>query len=238
MVHLVDNPKMRVKKKKTPITAGQIRELAKAVSQMIAITVAELPEQVLSLLQNYQFLIENNPTEKEIIQAVIDKVAEKDQAFNQDLEVLINQAIPGLSPPSEYDNFGDGVKLFGGSEGFKGFGGSSGGSSFLDGAKTIGSSTASGAAGGGIVGAALGAIGGIFGFANSAKQQKIEKEKASAMTFSSMLQYKAAKLGSKGSGQRTTMTIIISILALVGIIVTVMVISKNKKAKQWKAVKA
>jgi hypothetical protein len=228
MVHLVDNPKMRVKKKKERITAGQIRELTKVVSQMIAITVAELPEAVLALLQSYQLPIGDDSTEKEIIQAVIEKVAEKDQAFNLDLEIIINQAIPGLSSSSQYDNFGEELKLFGSG---------SSGSNLLDGAKTIGTSTASGAAGGGVVGAALGAIGGIFGFANSVKQQKIEKEKASAMTLSSMLQYKTAKLGSKGAGQRTTMTIILSTLVLVGIIVTVVIISKNKKAKQWKAAK-
>jgi hypothetical protein len=217
MVHLVDNPKMRVKKKVTTVSSGQLREVAKAVSQMVAITVAEIPNQVLALLRYYQLPIGNEPSDKEIIAIVIEKLADEDSSFNKELELLIIQAIPDLATQSQHDNFG-------------GFGGSSGGSSFLDGAKTIGSSTASGAAGGGIVGAALGAVGGIFNFANTSKQQKIEKEKASAMTLSSMLQYKAAKLGGNGSGQKTT-TIVISIIALVGIIITVVLIMKNKKAK-------
>lgn len=215
MVHLVDNPKMRLKEKAATISRGQMREIAKAVSQMIAVTVAEIPQKVLSLLAHYQVSIEGKADEKKIIEAVIDKISEEDQAFNNDLEKLILIAIPDLSPFTQYDNFGEG----------------SSGGNFLEGAKTIGASTASGAAGGGIVGAALGAIGGIFGFANSKKQEKIEKQKASAMTFSSMLQYKTAKLGSKVSGQPTMTTIVIAIIALVGIIVTVVLVMKNKKAK-------
>ena len=209
MVHLVDNPKMRIKKKATSISSGQIREIAKAVSQMIAITVAEFPKEIILLLTKHGLSVDDNSSEKNIIIAIIEKVSTNDKAFNHDLENLILKALPELKEQSQYDNFGDATKLFGGNNSFQGFGGGSGGTSFLDGAKTIGTSTASGAAGGGIVGAALGAIGGIFGFANSAKQQKIEKEKASAMTFSSMLQYKSAKLGSKGSGQRNTTAIII-----------------------------
>lgn len=238
MVHLVDNPKMRVHKNKATISGGQLREIAKAVSQMIAITVADIPQKVISLLNKYGISVSNSTSEKNLIRAIIDKVSVNDERFNKDLEALILIAIPELSKESEYDNFGDATKLFSGGGGFKGFGGSSGGTSFLDGAKTIGSSTASGAAGGGIVGAALGAIGGIFGFANSAKQEKIEKEKASAMTLSSMFQYKSAKLGSQGSGQRNTTAIIIAIVALVGIIVTVVVIKKNKKAAQWEVEQA
>lgn len=238
MVHLVDNPKMRVKRKTQTLSNGQIREIAKAVSQMIAITVAELPKEVISLLNSYNIRVSDNTLEKDLIRAIIEKVSTNNEEFNYDLESLILLAIPELSKQSEYDNFGDATKLFGGNNSLQGFGRSSGGTSFLDGAKTIGSSTASGAAGGGIVGAALGAIGGIFGFASTAKQQKIEKEKASAMTLSSMLQYKSAKLGSKGSGQRNTTAIIIAILALVGILVTVVLVRKNKKAAQWKVEQA
>jgi hypothetical protein len=53
------------------------------------------------------------------------------------------------------------------------------------------------------------------------------------MTFASVMQYKSAKLGSKGSSQRTATTIVITIIALVGLIVTVMIVQKNKKATTW-----
>jgi len=236
---------MRLNKQTATVSAGQLREIAKAVSQMIAVTVAEKPKQLLALLNHYGLSVNGSASEKEIIEAVIDKVAEKDQAFNKDLERIILLAFPDLSPNSQYDNFGEepqlfggASRIFGGSGGFKGFGGGSSGSKLVDGAKSIGTSTASGAAGGGIVGAALGAIGGIFGLANSAKQEQMEKSKASAMTLSSMLQYKAAKLGSKGSSQRTMTAIVISIIALIGISITVVLIMKNKKAKQWEVATA
>ncbi len=230
MVHLVDNPKTETQRTKVRLTAGQVREMTKAFSQMLAVTVADIPEKVKLLLEYSGITIKDNYSERELISAVIEKVAEQDEAFNYQLEKLILIAIPELQALSGYDNFVDIGSLFGGGSDI---GSGSGSSKLLDGAKTIGSSTASGAAGGGIVGAALGAIGGIFGFASTAKQEKIEKSKASAMTLSSMFQYKSAKLGSKGSSQRTTTSIIIAIIALVGLIVTVMLIQKNKKATQW-----
>jgi len=221
MVHLVDNPKMRIQRKVTPITSGEIRSITKAVSQMIGITVLELSDDVINLLNQFGIKVYKGLSEKNLIREVIEKVAENDARFNQAFEAIIIRAIPDLSKISNLEKF-------------DGFSPPSGGNSFLDGATEIGSSTASGAAGGGIVGAALGAIGGIFGFATTAKQQKIEKEKASAMTFSSMLQYKSAKLGSSGQGQKNQATIIIAVIAFVGVIVTIILLRNNQKAKQWK----
>jgi hypothetical protein len=223
MVHLVDSPTPI--KNQIKLNTGQIREIAKAFSEMLAITVAEIPEKVIALLNYYEIKIQDNVTESELISEVVEKVAEQDRDFNIHLEQLILIAIPELKTISAYDNFSDLNGLFGG--------GGAEGSKFMQGASKIGSSTASGAAGGGIVGAALGAIGGIFSFATSTKQEKMEKDKASAMTFASMMQYKSAKLGSKGSSQRTATTIVITIIALVGLIVTVMIVQKNKKATTW-----
>jgi hypothetical protein len=219
MVHLVDNPE-RTPISKVRLTGGQVRDMTKAFTQMLAVTVTDIPEKVKSLLEQYGSIISANYSEEELISAIIEKVAEQDQEFNFELEGLILIAIPELQSISGYDNFLSGGSLFGGG---------SSGSSLLDGAKKVGTSTASGAVGGGIVGAALGAVGGIFNFATSAKQEKIEKNKASAMTLSSMMQYKSAKLGSQGSSQRTTTAIIIAIITLVGVIVTVVLIQKTKK---------
>tara|TARA_R110000868_G_scaffold287181_1_gene547587 strand:- start:167 stop:850 length:684 start_codon:yes stop_codon:yes gene_type:complete len=222
MVHLIDsrNPV----KNQIKLNTGQIREIAKAFSEMLAVTVAEIPEKVIALLKYYEIQIRDNATEKELITVVVEKVAKQDRDFNMHLEQLILIALPELKSISNYDNFGDLGALFGGG---------SGGNKLVQGATEVGTSTASGAAGGGIVGAALGAIGGIFSFATSTKQEKIEKEKASAMTFSSLMQYKSAKLNGKGSGQKTITIIVIAAIALVGVVATVMLIQKNKKATTW-----
>ncbi len=242
MVHLIDNPKVKVKRaapkdkraNRKSLSTGELREIAQAVSKMIALTLAEIPTEVKELLRNYGYPLSKKPNEIEIIQGIYELLAQQDQDFILDLEHLISKVIPEDKSHSQYDNFGDGVRLYGSnsnSGGFGGFGsGSSSSSKFIDGATTIGSSTASGAAGGGIVGAALGAIGGIFGFANSAKQQKIEKQKAASKTLSDLLQIKAAKLNSFSLGQRNTVTIIVSLLVVVGIIATVVIIKRNKKA--------
>ena len=214
MVHIDESPKKNSPRPRVRLTTGQIRDLAKAFSQMLAVTVSEIPLKVKSLLQYYGVSIGEDHSDQDLINSVIEKVSEQDEEFNTHLEELILIAIPELQTLSGYDNFGGG----------------SSGNKLLDGAKTIGASTAKGAVGGGIVGAALGAIGGIFGFASSAKQEKIEKSKASAMTLSSMFQYKSAKLGSQRSSQKTTTAIIIAIITLVGLIVAAVFFKQNKKA--------
>ena len=72
MVHLVDNPRMRLNKQTATVSAGQLREIAKAVSQMIAVTVAEKPKQLLALLNHYGLSVNGSASEKEIIEAVIE----------------------------------------------------------------------------------------------------------------------------------------------------------------------
>lgn len=232
----------RNKSSSSPITEGQLRTIAKAVSQMLAVTVAEAPKSIQELLKKFNLSLSTNPSPEELISAVMEKLAEQDTAFNSSLESVITKVLPELKgEDEEFDHFGQqpipfgsGARLYGSNSGLGGFGSSSSGSKLLDGAKTIGASTASGAAGGGIVGAALGAIGGIFGFANSAKQQKIEKEKASAMTLSSMLQYKAAKIAGNGEGMRTLAKIGIALLVVTGLIITIVLFRRNKKVKQIK----
>lgn len=223
------------------ISEGQLRAIAQAVSQMLAITVAESPESLIILLQKFNVQLSESPSSEEIINQVMDKIAQQDMAFNQALEKLIEEVMTELSTIEQYDNFGEtkdpfgaATKLFGGGGSIGGFGGgisgggSRSGSKFLDGLKGIGSSTAKGAAGGGIVGAALGAVGGIFGFASTAKQQKIEKEKASAMTMSSLLQYKTAMMNSvKGSGMG--MQVGLALLAIAAVIFTIYMIKRPKK---------
>jgi hypothetical protein len=236
MFGLTDNtPKNQVGKKVSikRISEGQLRAIAHAVSQMIAITVAENPEALIILLSKFNVPLSESPSSEEMINRVMDKIAQQDLVFNHALEKLIESVMPELAPDKQYDNFGGIKDLFGSSNTLGGFGGSGStgsGSKLFEGASSIGSSTASGAAGGGIVGAALGAVGGIFSFASTSKQQKIEKEKASAMTLSSLLQYKTAKMSS-GGGNGMAAQIGLALLALAAIVFTIYLISKNRKNK-------
>ena len=182
MVHIDESPKKISPRLKVKLTTGQVRDLAKAFSQMLAVTVAEIPLKVKSLLLYYRVSIGEDHSDQDLINSVIEKVSEQDEEFNTHLEELILIAIPELQTLSGYDNFGGG----------------SSGNKLLDGAKSIGASTAKGA--------------------------------ASAMTLSSMFQYKSAKLGSEGASKKTTTAIIIAIITLVGLIVAAVFFKQNKKA--------
>jgi len=231
MLRIIEKPKKSTRVKKTALTDGQIRSLTKAASQIIAVTVAEKKIKVLALLRKFQAPLTKKPSSEELITRIMDKLAHKDRKFNQEFEQIIIEVFPELGGQESYDNFGETPFQFG-STASRGFGGSSG-SSLIDGAKTIGGGAASGAASGGVAGGILGAIGGIFGFAASAKQQKAEKEKASAMTFASMLQYKAAKLTQGGAGAKNIAIMVTVVIGVIGLIAAIMIYSKNKKAKKW-----
>jgi len=230
MLRIIETPKKSAKTKRVRITEGQIRSLTKAASQIIAVTVAERAEKVELLLKRFKAPLSESPKPQELISRIMDKLAQQDALFNIEFEALIIEVFPELGGQESFDNFGEAPFQFG--SGARITSGSSG-SNLLDGAKSIGGGAASGAASGGVAGGILGAIGGIFGFASSVKQQKIEKEKASAMTFASMLQYKAARLAKGGEGTRTMAKIIIAVIAVIGLVVGIMIYSKNKKAKKW-----
>lgn len=232
MLRIKQKPRKSAKVEGTRLTEGQIRSLTKAASQMIAITVAEKEEKVVKLLQRFQAPLSKSPTSQELISRIMDKLAQQDQQFINEFELVIIQVFPEFGGQESFDNFGETPFQFG-STASRGFGGGSSGSSLLDGAKSIGGGAASGAASGGVAGGILGAIGGIFGFAKSAKEQKTQKAQASAMTFSSMLNYQAARNALKGEGARNMVKIGVAVIVVIGIIAGIMIYSKNKKAKKW-----
>lgn len=219
-------------------TQGELRNITKAFSQLLVITIAEEPSKVKKLLQLHGAILSQNPTDRELIAGLIDKIADQDQRFNNNLALLIEMTLPDLSTGEQYDNFGElfkfggDTRIAGGSGGSAIFGGSAGigsssGSSLVDGASTIGKSTASGAAGGGILGGILGAVGGIFNHSATVKQQKIEKDKAASKVFSDLLQFKRG--GGNGTSKTGTYVLVgVSMLVLIGII---LVVAKNQSKK-------
>ena len=200
---------------------------------MLVIIIAEEPIKVKKLLQLHGISFTETPTEKNLIQGLFDKIADQDQAFNNDLALLIEMTLPDLTKGEQYDNFGEslfkfggGARTFGGSGGAAGFGGSAGiggssSSGFLDGAKTIGTSTASGAAGGGIVGGIIGAVGGIFNYKTTVNQQKMEKDKAADKTFQDLLSFKRGGNNRGNSNTGTYLLVGVTMLVLIGIIIAV-----------------
>lgn len=228
MLRIVRKSRGSIRKGK--LTEGQIRSVAKAATKIIAVTVAEEKSQVEDLLRRFQVPLKKKPSSKQLIEGIMDILAKQDARFIAEFEAIIVQIFPELERADGYDNFGQKPFQFGG--GARITNGLSS-SSLLDGAKDIGGSTVSGVATGGLAGGILGTIGGIFGFAKSAKDQNIAKQQASAQTFSSMLNYKSARNALKSEGARNVAKIFMASLAVIGLLIGVMIYSKNKKAKKW-----
>jgi len=213
MLRVVKHARNERPRPRVGYTEGQLRTIAQAVAKAIGVTVAEQPERIKSLLVKYRVRLSEEPGDKELIARIMDKLAHQHEQFNNELGVLIEQAVPGLNALGQYDHFD--LEAAG---------------------KEIGGSTASGAMGGGIWGAALGAVGGVFNFASTTKQQSIEKEKASAMSFSSLVNYKAVREQNKGVSQSSqsniVVTLIISAVLLVGVILVIKNMRQTKKG--WK----
>jgi hypothetical protein len=177
------------------ISYKQSKDVAKKILQFIAITVAEHPSKIIALLQKFGIQVSTKPKSNELVKVLIDNIAKNDDEFNAALGILIHENIPNLPPIEEHDSFNPSEDI----------------------AKTVGK-TAGGAASGGWIGAAIGLVSGGLGLANSAQQAKTEKEKASAMTMSSLLQYKTVQEQNKGSNKSSKTKITIAIVSIVGLI--------------------
>jgi|GEM_PF-2680978 len=208
MIRIIDKRKQQETDK--GMTEGQLRTVAQSTVKLLGITLVEARDEIVTLLKEFGETVSKESTDKVLTEALINQLAQNDPAFIKRLAAIIEQVVPALKVDI-HDHFSEG--------------------GLLEAGKEIGGKTAAGAAGGGIVGAALGLVGGVFGFANTVKQQKIEKDKASAMTLSSMLQYKSAKLQAGGSSGRakTMIVIVIAMIVVAGLILTVILIRQSKK---------
>jgi hypothetical protein len=163
--------------------------------QLIARLVADYPLKTKALLRKFNIQVSEKPKSKELIDHVLEAISKNDIEFNHALGLLIHQNTPNLPAIEEHDNFDPSADI----------------------ASTAGKA-AGGAVSSGWVGAALGLVSGGLGLANSAKQAKTEKEKASAMTMSSLLQYKTVKESNKGMNKASKTKITIAVISIVGLI--------------------
>jgi hypothetical protein len=163
--------------------------------QLIARLVADYPLKTKALLGKFNFQTSEKPKSKELVEHLLEAISKNDIEFNAALGLLIHQNTPNLPAIEEHDSFDPSADL----------------------ASTAGKA-AGGAASGGWIGAALGVVSGGLGLANSAKQAKTEKDKASAMTMSSLLQYKTVKESNKGMDKASKTKITIAVISIVGLI--------------------
>jgi len=206
MIRVVKTTKKPESPSTDQLSRSQLKTIAQKMTKVIGIAVAEEPAKIRALLRKYRIRLSDQPNSKELIARLVDKLAHNDERFNMELGQLIHDNVPGIDQLEPFDNF-EGAEAV----------------------ASIGGGAASGAAGGGLWGAGLGIVSGILDLGNKSKEQKIEKDKASAMTFSSMLAYKTAKLQSKGGQKISGTHIAIGVTVVVVLLGLSYLVFKNKK---------
>lgn len=203
MVRIINQEKP--KQPEAPLT-----EKSKALLQIIAIIIADKPDAIRKLLEEYSVEFSEKPDEKELTEKLLSAIGECDKHFNNDLGRLILDC----TLESEYDSF-DFKSLFKKGE-------DSGGEE----------SAGSGGGGGGMGGLWSGigsAIGGIAGNIGSGRRAR---EEATSKTLQGIYAYKAqlaANEQNKGKGKRQ---MIIALFVVLGLVLLAIAYFSNRKQQQ------
>lgn len=183
---------------------AKLTEKSKALLHVIGIVIADKPNAVQELMEDYGVEFSEKPDEKELTEKLIAAIGECDRQFNNDLGRLILDC----TLESEYDGF-DFKSLF--KKGEESGGEESGGS------------------GGGIWAGIGNAIGGIAGSIGSGRRAR---EEATSKTLQGIYAYKAqlaANEQNKGKGKRQ---MVIALFIVLGLVLLTMVYFSNKKQQQ------
>lgn len=182
-------------------------EKSKALLQVIAIVIADKPQTVRELMEDYGVEFTEKPEEKELTEKLISAIGECNKSFNNDLGRLILDC----TLESEYDSF-DFKSLFKKGE-------DSGGEE----------SGASGGGGGGMGGlwAGIGsAIGGIAGNIGSGRRAR---EEATSKTLQGVMAYKAQLAANEQNKGKNKMKMIIALFIVLGLVIALMAFLSRKQ---------
>lgn len=186
---------------------AKLTEKSKALLQIIGIIIADKPEAVQELLEEYSVEFSEKPDEKELTEKLISAIGESNKHFNNDLaKVILNRTLE-----SEYDNF-DFKSLFkkGEDSGSEESGGSGGG-------------------GGGIWAGIGNAIGGIAGSIGGGRRAR---EEATSKTLQGIYAYKAQLAANEQSKGKNKMKMIIALFVVLGLLLALMAFLSRKQQPQ------
>ena len=207
MVRIINQEK---KPEKAQATEVKLNEQSKALLQIIAIVIADKPEAIQQLLDDYSIELTEKPDEKELTDKLLSAIGECDKEFNSDL----SSAILDCTLENNYDSF-DFKSLFnkGGDAGAEETGGSSG------------------AGGGGLWAGIANAVGGIGGAIGQGIKGKQAKDQATATTLQGIYSYKSQLAANEQSKSKSKTLMLLGLLLLLGLAVTALVYF-NKKQQQ------
>jgi hypothetical protein len=193
---------------------AKLTEKSKAMLQVIAIIIADKPNAVRQLLEEYSVEFSEKPDEKELTDKLISAIGECNQHFNNDLARIILDCIL----ESEYDSF-DFKSLF--NKGGESEGEESGGSG-----------------GGGMGGLWAGLGSAIGGVANSIGGGRRAREEATSKTLQGIYAYKAQLAANEQNKGKNKKQMIIALFVVLGLVLLAIAFFSNKKQQPVPALNA
>ncbi|MBS1635371.1 MAG: hypothetical protein JST26_05565 [Bacteroidetes bacterium] len=206
MVRIINNqkPKEQVQPEVT------LSEKSKVLLQVIGIVIADQPDKIRSLLEDYSVSFDKEPTEQELSDKLLDAIAECNSEFNNDLTGLI---LDCTLENSSYDSF-DFKSLFNKNKD----------------ADAGAENNSGGGGGGGLWGGIANAVGGIGSAIGQGIKGKQAKDQASANTLQGMYAYKSQLAANEGSKTKHKTLMLVTFFILLGLALTALVYYSKKPA--------
>ena len=189
---------------------AKLNEKSKALFQIIGIVIADRPEAIQELLEEYSIELSKEPTDKELTDKLLSAIGECDREFNNDLAAIILDC----TLENSYDNF-DFKSLFNK--------GDSGGEQ---------SEGSSGGGGGGLWGNIANAVGQVGGAIGQGIKGRQAKDQATSQTLQGIYTYKAQLAANEQSKGKNKLYMLIALFVLVGLVITALAYFNKKQLEQ------
>ena len=193
-------------KAQTPAPEPKLTEKSKVLLQVIGIVIADKPQAIRELLENYSIAFAKEPNEKELVDTLLSAIGECDPEFNSDLASIILDC----TLESTYDDFD-----------FK-----SNFSNYKDGEADSGQSSGGG---GGLWAGIANAVGGIGGAIGQGLKGKQARELATANTIQGIYAYKSQVAANEHSKQKNKVYMLIALFVVIGLAVTALIYYYRKQ---------
>lgn len=178
---------------------------------LFSIVLAEQPQAIQDLLQEYQVALSDAPTDQERTSKLLSAVAACDHRFNRDLARIIFNC----AQEQQYDHFDiKGMFSKTGEAGVDEAGSSSGGN------------------GGGLIAGIANAVGGIGGAIGQGIKGKQAKDQATSTTLQGIYNYRTQLAATEKSKGKNKMLLLVSLMVLVVCVIGGIAYMKKNQAKQ------
>ncbi len=191
-------------KTQQPLPEARLTEKSKVLLQVIGIVIADKPQAIRELLEDYSVTFEKEPSEKELVDTLLSAIGECNAEFNNDLASIILDC----TLENTYDSF-DFESMFSGKKKAE-----SGADS---------SQSSGGSGGGGLWAGIANAVGGIGGAIGQGLKGKQARDQATANTIQGIYAYKSQVAANDRSKGKNKVYMMLALFVVIGLAVTALV---------------